>query len=71
MKISKKAALLALGVGALAIYKYNKMTDEEKTALKDKGKKMFDDHISPFLKNLLGMTEDPALLAQTQQPAKV
>ena len=64
MKLSKKATLLALGLGALAVYKYNKMTDEDKDALKDKAKKIFDDHISPFLKSALGLVEDPALVEQ-------
>jgi len=64
MTLSKKAALLVLGLGALAVYKYNKMSDEERDALKAKGKKLFDDHISPFLKNALGLAEDPTLVAQ-------
>ena len=64
MTLSKKGALLLLGLGALAVYKYNKMTDEDREALKTKGKKLFDDHISPFLKNALGLAEDPTLVAQ-------
>ncbi len=64
MTLSKKGALLLLGLGALAAYKYNKMSDEDRDALKAKGKKLFDDHISPFLKNALGLAEDPTLEAQ-------
>ena len=66
MKLSKKATVLILGLGALAVYKYNKMTDEDKDALKDKARKLFDDHISPFLKNALGLVEDPALAEQVK-----
>ena len=62
--ISKKGALLLLGLGALAAYKFNKMSDEDREALKTKGKKLFDDHISPFLKNAMGLAEDPTLAAQ-------
>ena len=64
MILSKKGALLLLGLGALAAYKYNKMTDEDRDALKAKGKKLFDDHISPFLKNAMGLAEDPTLAAR-------
>lgn len=64
MKISKTAALLILGATAYAIYRFNKMTDEEKDALKEKGKKIFDDHISPIIGDLLGITEDPELVEQ-------
>ncbi len=35
-------ALLGVVAGALGIYKYNKMTPEEKDALKDKAKKAGD-----------------------------
>jgi len=64
MKLSKKATVMLLGLGALAVYKYNKMTDEDKDALKDKARKIFDDHVSPFLKSALGLVEDPALVEQ-------
>ena len=64
MKISKKVGLLALGLGVLAVYKYNKMNDDERKALKDKGKKLFDDHISPFLKNALGLSGSEELEEQ-------
>jgi hypothetical protein len=64
MKISNKAALILLGLGALAVYKYNKMSDEEKTALKEKGKKIFDEHISPLLSSALGLEQEDAALEQ-------
>ena len=53
MKVSNKAGLILLGLGALAVYKYNKMSDDEKTTLKEKGKKIFDEHINLF-KSLAG-----------------
>ena len=59
-----KGAIILMGLGALAAYKYNKMTEEEKTALKDKGKKIFDEHISPLIKSTLGLADDAANLAQ-------
>lgn len=64
MKISNKATLILLGLGALAVYKYNKMSDEEKTALKEKGKKIFDEHISPILSSALGLEQKDTALEQ-------
>ena len=42
MRLTNKAGLILLGLGALAVYKYNKMNEDEKTALIQKGKKIFD-----------------------------
>jgi hypothetical protein len=53
--MSNKGSLLLLGLGALAIYKYNKMSEEDKTALKDKAKKFYEDNLSPLVKNALSM----------------
>ncbi len=64
MKLSTKSALILAGIGALAVYKYNKMSDEEKQALKDKGKKIFDEHISPLIKNALGLADPEGLVEQ-------
>ena len=41
MKISNKAGLILLGLGALAVYKYNKMNDDEKNCFKRKRKENF------------------------------
>ena len=64
MKVTNKATLILLGLGAFAIYKYNKMNEEEKTALKEKGKKIFDEHISPLLSSALGLKEEATSLVQ-------
>ena len=61
----KKGTIILMALGALAAYKYNKMTEEEKTALMDKGKKIFDEHISPLIKSTLGLAEDPTKTAQS------
>ncbi len=71
MSLSKKSAVVLLGLGALAVHKYNKMSDEQKTALRDKGKKLFDEHISPLLKSTLGMADDSSILNQENKPEKV
>ena len=64
MKISNTATIILLGVGAWAIYKYNQMSEEEQTAIKDKGKKIYDEHISPLIANALGLAEDGAAKLQ-------
>ena len=64
MKFSNKAGLILLGIGALAVYKYNKMDEEEKTALKEKGKKIFDEHISPLISSALGLKEETEAVLQ-------
>ena len=61
----KKGTLILMALGALAAYKYNKMTDEEKTALTDKGKKIFDEHIGPLIKSTLGLADDASKIAQS------
>jgi hypothetical protein len=64
MKISNKAGLILLGLGALAVYKFNKMSDDEKTALKEKGKKIFDEHINPLISSALGLKEEAEAVVQ-------
>ncbi|MFN0083034.1 MAG: hypothetical protein ACKVOM_11000 [Ferruginibacter sp.] len=66
MKISNKATLILLGLGALAVYKYSKMSDDEKTALKEKGKKIFDEHISPLLASALGLEQQGEAVEQEE-----
>ncbi len=58
MKVSNKTGLILLGLGALALYKYTKLTDEEKDELKEKAKKFYDDNINPLIKNALGLVDD-------------
>jgi hypothetical protein len=45
--------LLLLGAAAFGVYKYSKMSAEDKKNLKDKGKKMFDENLGS-LKNIFG-----------------
>lgn len=64
MKVTNKAGLILLGLGALAVYKYNKMNEDEKTALKEKGKKIFDEHINPLISSALGLKEEATAMVQ-------
>jgi hypothetical protein len=45
--------LLLLGAAAFGAYKYSKMTDQQKTDLRNKGKKFVDDNLGG-LKNMFG-----------------
>lgn len=65
IKTMKKGTIILMALGALAAYKYNKMTEEEKTALMDRGKKIFDENISPLIKSTLGLADDPAKTPQS------
>jgi len=52
-----KSGLVSLVLGGLAaygMYKYSKMTSEQKQNLKEKGKKFFDDNVPQDLKNIFG-----------------
>ena len=46
-------SLLLLGAAAFGAYKYSKMTDQQKSDLKNKGKKFMDDNLGG-LKNVFG-----------------
>ena len=46
-------SLLLLGAAAFGAYKYSKMSDQQKTDLKNKGKKFVDDNLGG-LKNAFG-----------------
>jgi len=45
--------LLLLGAAAFGAYKYSKMTDQQKSDLKNKGKKFVDENLGG-LKNMFG-----------------
>lgn len=47
------ASLLLLGAAAFGAYKYSKMSDQQKSDLKNKGKKFVDDNLGG-LKNMFG-----------------
>lgn len=64
MNLTGKGTFLLVALGAMAAYKYNKMTEEERDELKEKGKKIFDDHISPLIKSTLGFSPNPTALRQ-------
>ena len=51
-------SLLLLGAAAFGAYKYSKMTSEQKTDLKNKGKKFVDDNLGG-LKNVFGGKSSP------------
>lgn len=67
MKVSTSKALIILGVGAACIYAYNQLPDDEKMAIKEKGKKIIDDIVSPLLASGLGFLEDPQSPKNTQK----
>lgn len=46
-------SLLLLGAAAFGAYKYSKMTDQQKSDLKNKGKKFVDENLGS-LKNVFG-----------------
>ncbi|HEU4471938.1 MAG TPA: hypothetical protein VFR58_12680 [Flavisolibacter sp.] len=46
-------SLLLLGAAAFGAYKYSKMTEQQKTDLKNKGKKFMDENLGG-LKNVFG-----------------
>ena len=55
--------LIALGLAALAYYRYNKMTTEEKTRMKDqlkKAGKKISDHIPANLKETVNRYKNSA-----------
>jgi hypothetical protein len=45
-------SLLLAGLAAFGVYKYSKMSEEEKRNLKDKGKRFVDDNVPQNLKNM-------------------
>ncbi len=50
-------SLLLMGLAAFGLYKYSKMSDEQKRDLKEKGKKLVDENIPQNLKNVFGKKE--------------
>lgn len=70
MQLTSKKTLLFVGLGALAVYKYTKLSEEEKADLMDKAKGLFDEHISPFLKTSLGLVDNPAAVMLERHIAK-
>ncbi len=46
-------SLLLAGAAAFGLYKYSKMTDQQKQDLKDKGKKFVDENLGGF-KDMIG-----------------
>ncbi len=70
MKLSNKTGIILLGLGALAVYKYNKLSTEEKDELKDKAKKFYDENISPLIKSALGFADDAAEAVEQHSPIK-
>ena len=55
----KIGSMLLLGAAAYGIYKYNKLSDQQKSDLKDKGKKFFEDNLGG-LKNMFGKATQAA-----------
>lgn len=51
-------SLLLAGAAAFGLYKYSKMSQEEKNNLVDKGKKLFDENVPENIKNMLGKKDN-------------
>ena len=47
-------SLLLAGIAAFGLYKYTKMTEQEKRDLVNKGKKLYDENVPENVKNLFG-----------------
>ena len=47
-------SLLLMGAAAFGLYKYSKMSEEEKRNLKEKGKKLYSDNVPENIKNMFG-----------------
>ena len=52
-------SLLLLGAAAFGAYKYSKMSQQQKTDLKNKGKKLVDENLGS-LKNVFGQKKNAA-----------
>ena len=57
--LGKTVGLLLLGAAAYGVYKYSKLSDQEKEDLMDKGKKFFEENLNS-LKNIFGQAVDQA-----------
>lgn len=57
--LGKTVGLLLLGAAAYGVYKYSKLSDQEKEDLMDKGKKFFEENLNG-LKNIFGQAVDQA-----------
>ena len=58
---SNATTLLLVGLAAYAIYKYMKMSEDEKHNLVDKGKKFIDENIPQSLRNIFAKEEEEEL----------
>lgn len=68
MNAKKGLGLLLAGIAAYGIYKYNKMSADEKKQLKDKvkakGQKLYDDYVPQDVKDLIAKNK-PATSAES------
>ena len=64
MNAKKGLGLLLAGIDAYGIYKYNKMSADEKKQLKDKvkakGQKLYDDYVPQDVKDLIAKNKSAA-----------
>lgn len=57
-KKSNVASFLLIGLAAYGVYRYLKMTEEEKSDLVEKGKKFIDENIPQSLRNIFSREEE-------------
>jgi hypothetical protein len=58
--LQNKTGLLLAGLAAYAAYRYSKMSIEQKTSLKEKGRKLADRYLPGNLKNIFGSEPETA-----------
>jgi hypothetical protein len=51
-------SLLLAGAAAFGLYKYSKMSQQDKDNLVNKGKKLFDENVPESVKGMFGKKED-------------
>ena len=58
-------SLLLAGAAAFGLYKYSKMSQQDKDNLVDKGRKLFDENVPENIKNMLGKKDNGQPAANT------
>ncbi len=61
-------SLLLAGAAAFGLYKYSKMSQQEKDELVNKGKKLFDENVPENIKGMFGKKEGEQANASNNSP---
>ncbi len=62
MKNSNKLVIALLGIGALSYFAYTQLSDDDKLAIKEKCRKLFDELVSPLIAIGLGIVDDKEII---------